>query len=141
MPGQTRIRSPGLAASTAAWIEVNCAFGHWTLSSSTTIVAGCESMASDVDGPASATSASVTTSEVGSRSVGRKWSVAKGIPSDWVTGSTIDPTSVADTVAGESARAPVIAVLPGLIVSLFPFGLLPGVAATSTCASIWNTAW
>src|SRR4029077_13749520 len=68
-------------------------------------------MASEVDGPASATSVSVTTSEVGSRSVGRKWSVARGIPSDCVTGSTIDPTSVADPVAGESASAPVIAAI------------------------------
>jgi len=32
------------------------------------------------------------------------------------------------------------AVLAGLMVSLLPLGLLPGVAATSTCASIWNTA-
>jgi len=39
------------------------------------------------------------------------------------------------------SRAPVTAVLAGLMVSLLPLGLLPGVAATSTCASSWNTAW
>jgi len=39
------------------------------------------------------------------------------------------------------AIAPLIAVLPGLMVSLLPLPLTPGVAATATSASNWNTAW
>src|SRR5881296_2980674 len=35
VPVHTRIRSPGAAASTAAWMLVNCALGHWAPSSST----------------------------------------------------------------------------------------------------------
>src|SRR5947209_2998267 len=40
VPGQTSMWSPGCASFTAAWIDMYCAVGHWTRSSSTSNLAG-----------------------------------------------------------------------------------------------------